>query len=87
MDIPLDLTRTMQKFARVIQNHCYILQNEVLFYRMNLIDAFTPAADEITAVVPVQSGLSTSEDGIELPTSASVTSFLPLPLKVHPKRN
>ena len=52
-----------------------------------LIDALTPAADEITDLVPGQPGPSTSEDEIELPTSTDVTIFSPLPLKVYTKRN
>ena len=53
----------------------------------SLIDALTPAEDEITDVVPGQPWPPTSEDEIKLPTSATVTSFSPLPLKVYPKRN
>ena len=53
----------------------------------SLIDAVTLAVDEITAVVPGQPGTTSSENAINFPTSATVTSFSPLPLKVYPKRN
>ena len=46
--------------------------------------AFTPAADEITALVP---GPPNSEGEIKITTSTDVTSFSPLPIKVYPKRN
>ena len=50
-----------------------------------LIDAFTQAADEGTALVPVQPGPPTSEDEIKLSTSANVTSFSALPLMMYPR--